>query len=280
MARYRKIDTRIWNDEKFRDLSDDGKLVFFFLLTHPHMTSIGAMRATIPGLAAEIGWVTERLSEAFAEALSMGMAKHDSLASMVWLPKFIRYNEPESPNVLKAWAGAIDLLPECDLTRQAVQEVKDFVKGLSEAFQKALPKAFAEGWRTPSLIPEQEPEPRTGTGKERPLSLVGKAAVKGHGDVTLKRFFEICKEAGQEPIPPDDPIFTYAAKVGISTDLLHLAWRVFRDKHLERQKRQADWRATFRNCVKDNWYGLWTIDASNECVVTGKGRQAMKAHAK
>lgn len=158
MARYRKIDTRIWNDEKFRSLSDDGKLVFFFLLTHPHMTSIGAMRATLPGLAAEIGWDVERLSEAFAEALAKGMAKHDPAASMIWLPKFIRYNEPESPNVLKAWAGALDLLPECDLTREAIQSVKDFAEGLSKGFREALPQAFRQPSRQPSLYPEQEQE--------------------------------------------------------------------------------------------------------------------------
>lgn len=47
MARYRKIDSRIWNDAKFRELSDNGKLVFLMLLTHPSMTSLGAMRATV-----------------------------------------------------------------------------------------------------------------------------------------------------------------------------------------------------------------------------------------
>lgn len=173
MARYRKIDTRIWNDEKFRALGDDGKFVFFVLLTHPHMTSIGAMRATLPGLASEIGWDVERLSEAFAKASSKGMAKHDAEASIIWLPKFIKYNEPESPNVLKAWAGAIDLLPECDLTREAIQSVKDFAEGLSKGFQEALPEAFRQARRQPSLYPEQEPEqeqePRTETAK----SIVG-----------------------------------------------------------------------------------------------------------
>jgi len=51
MSRYRKVDPRIWNDAKFRSLDDQGKLAFFFLLTHPHMTAIGAMRASIPGLS-------------------------------------------------------------------------------------------------------------------------------------------------------------------------------------------------------------------------------------
>ncbi len=54
MARYRKVDPKIWNDEKFRALSDDGKLAFFMLLTHPHMTAVGAMRAMPSGMASEM----------------------------------------------------------------------------------------------------------------------------------------------------------------------------------------------------------------------------------
>ncbi len=73
--RYRKVSTQIWNDEKFRGMSDDGQMVFLFLLTHPHMTSLGAMRATIPGLAAEKGWTTERLSEGFREGCSRGIGR-------------------------------------------------------------------------------------------------------------------------------------------------------------------------------------------------------------
>ena len=47
MGKYRKVDPKIWNDEKFRELSDSAKLLFLFLLTHPHMTPLGAMRATV-----------------------------------------------------------------------------------------------------------------------------------------------------------------------------------------------------------------------------------------
>lgn len=65
MSRYRKIDVRIWNDAKFRDLSDNAKLVFFFLLIHPNITALGAMRATIAGLAAEFIWDFE----AFAKSM-------------------------------------------------------------------------------------------------------------------------------------------------------------------------------------------------------------------
>ena len=72
MARYRKIDPRFWGDEKVRQLSDDAKLVFLNILTHPHLTSVGAMRATVPGLAAEMRWREKAFRQAFDEVL----AKH------------------------------------------------------------------------------------------------------------------------------------------------------------------------------------------------------------
>jgi hypothetical protein len=160
VAHYRKIDTRIWNDEKFRSFTDNGKLAFFFLLTHPNMTAIGAMRATIPGLAAEIGWSAKGFGEAFREGASKGMARHDETACLVWLPNFIRYNPPENPNVLKAWVKSVEYLPECDLTTEAIQSVKAFAEGLGEAFAKALPEAFAKGMPIHRAISnEQEPKP-------------------------------------------------------------------------------------------------------------------------
>lgn len=64
MARFRKIDPRIWNDEKFRTLSDKGKLAFLFILTHPAMTCLGAMRASFEGLAAELHWAAKRFRSA------------------------------------------------------------------------------------------------------------------------------------------------------------------------------------------------------------------------
>ena len=77
MAKYRKISTRIWNDDKFSLLSCDAKLLFFFLLSHPHMTPLGAMRANSPGIAHELSWPLERLSEALREVSTKGMVRVD-----------------------------------------------------------------------------------------------------------------------------------------------------------------------------------------------------------
>ena len=161
MARYRKVDPRIWNDAKFRELSDNGKLVFFMLLTHPNMTALGAMRGTIAGLAEEIGWTSEAFAEAFREAYEKGMTEHDPKACLIALPRFIKYNQPESPNVVKAWVGARDLLPECELKNRVVSRAGEYAKDMSKSFSEAFAKAFVK--TMPYQEPEPDPEPKSTT---------------------------------------------------------------------------------------------------------------------
>ena len=156
MSKYRKIDVRIWNDAKFREFSHNAKLVFFLLLTHPNMTSIGAMRATLSGLAEEMNMDLEAFREAFREAFLKGMVKHDAKACLIALPNFIKYNQPESPNVVKAWASSLDLLPECDLKNEVITLSANALKGYSKAFQEALPEAFRKTY--PKSMPNQEQE--------------------------------------------------------------------------------------------------------------------------
>lgn len=212
MARYRKIDSRIWNDLKVRALSDRGKLAFLFVLTHPHMTALGAMRAALPGLAEELGWTSEAFREAFGEALSKGLLKHDEKASFVWAPNFLKYNQPESPNVVKAWGSALDLLPECGLKDTLIQHVKAFAEGLREGFAKALPEAFREAFAKgmPNQEQEQEqeqkkqsysaesaPPPAAPPVPAPPLALVG-------GTALPKPFIEIPDHTGKPwPVYPE-----------------------------------------------------------------------------
>ena len=158
MARYRKVDPRIWNDEKFRTLHDRSKLVFFMLLTHPGMTALGAMRATVSGLAEELGWEIEAFRKAFQQALDKGMVEHDPKACLIALPNFVRYNTPESPNVVRAWVGALDLLPECELKTAVLHRAKQVTEDMQEAFGKAFAEAFAKAMPNQKQEPKQKPK--------------------------------------------------------------------------------------------------------------------------
>lgn len=154
MSKYRKISPKIWNDSKFRSLSDNGKLVFFMLLTHPSTSSIGTLRAFTQGLAPEMGWSEKVFREAFREVFLKGMVKVSENDGLIWLPNFMKYNPPESPNVLKSWAPSLDDCPECALKDEVYHSIKSFSEGLSKPFAEAFPKAFAQ----PSPNQEQEQE--------------------------------------------------------------------------------------------------------------------------
>lgn len=142
MSKYRKIESKIWNDAKFNSLSDEAKLLFFFLLTHPHLTALGAMRASINGLADELKWGEKAFREAFQEVFDKGMLKRDEGTCFIWLPNFLKYNKPESPNVVKSWDRWLEYLPECELKNELIQSVKSFLEDLGQAYMKALPEAF------------------------------------------------------------------------------------------------------------------------------------------
>ena len=145
--RYRKISPVIWQDEKFRAFTDDGKLAFLFVLTHPAMTSVGAMRGTLPGLAAELGWPLRRFEAALAPAVNACMVEVNRGAAFIGLPKFLRHNEPEGPNSVKAWVGALELIPECPERRRLLRRCLAYLDTKSDAFRDAMGDAILNAIR-------------------------------------------------------------------------------------------------------------------------------------
>ena len=129
------------------------------------------------------------------------------------------------------------------------------------------------------LIPNTNtpPNPPMG-GKTGAVVAVEPDAPKGRL-LTLRAWLAQCDERGEKPIPADDPVFGYCDRVGIGRDTLHLHWDEFKQRRGESRKRQADWRQTFRNSVRDNWFRLWFIPPGRPAELTSAGRQALAAHA-
>ena len=170
MARYRKIDTRIWNDRKFRELDDKSKLAFFLVLTHPDTNQLGMLRSRSAALAMELGWHPDAMSDAILTLCRMGMLMVDDKAGFIFIPNFLKYNPPNGPNAVKGWSGLIDLMPECDLLSRALIHLKPTIFGLSEGVRSAIPDdikdaishaiqdEIKDAKEMPSRIQEQEQE--------------------------------------------------------------------------------------------------------------------------
>jgi len=182
MAKYRKIDPRIWNDAKFRNLGDDGQLAFLFILTHPAMTSLGAMRATPEGLASERKWPAKRFKDAIRDAIALGMVEANEDASFVGVPNFLRYNEPEGPNsVIKAWVGALDLIPECPEKVTLMARCLNYLNSRSDGFKAKLGPildAMRDAMRDACPIQEQEQEQEQEQDIKPPTPLKGERKEK------------------------------------------------------------------------------------------------------
>lgn len=161
MARYRKIDVRMWGDAKFRSLTPPqpcGQALWWYLLTNPNTTSVpGLYRAGESQIAEELGWPLEGFREAFREVSGQGLVEADWDARLVWIPGAMRYHVPESPNVVKSWATPWDEMPECELKAKAFQLLKAFTEGLGEAFREAFAKACGKAFGKPSGKPFGKP---------------------------------------------------------------------------------------------------------------------------
>jgi hypothetical protein len=154
-ARYHKLDVRLWMDEKFRALSRNARYLFIFLLTCPEQTMLGAMRATVPGLACEAQMSEAEFRSAVKEIEERGMVKIDETAGLVWLPNWLRYHRPESPSVVKHWPTVLDLLPECRLKSEIVKKAKVFIGGLPANWRHS---AFISSSSSSSSSREKEKE--------------------------------------------------------------------------------------------------------------------------
>lgn len=102
-------------------------------------------------------------------------------------------------------------------------------------------------------------------------------------EVTLAEWLEVIRGKGEKAIPTDDTVFAYADGIGLPREFLHVAWFAFRAKYTaeptsgQKQKAYANWRAVFRNAVRDNWLKLWYLDGQQYALTTA-GQQAQRAH--
>ena len=259
MSRYRKISIRIWNDEAFRKLSrpqPNGQSLFHFCLFGPFTTIIpGVFSAGEGAMAERLGWPLKAFREAFREVFgedpkggrTKPLVKADWKAHLVYVPNAIKYNIPESPNVIKSWADTWDELPECQLKVEAYQHLKAFLQAYSKAFAEAFLKACPEpslkaSWKpSPNQEQEQEQEEERERGRGHARAATSPLS-NGQGLRKSKPLTEL----------PDDLTVTeedkqLASGFGLNAYAL---FAKFKDHHRARGTKYRDWPAAWRNWIR------------------------------
>jgi hypothetical protein len=104
MSKYRRVLTKIWDDDKFPPLSKDAQILFLYHLTSPRATPFLLYVEGEGSMADAVRMSPPRLRAAKSELAGMVQYADDG-SNLVFLPKALRYSEnhPASPNELKMW---------------------------------------------------------------------------------------------------------------------------------------------------------------------------------
>ena len=110
--KYRKIDPRIWRDERFAMLAPDEKLIALYCLTCPSVNRCGIFVFSPAMAVEELGNVPETFRERFGRVCRVLKWGWDEQHRVLYFPSWWRYNRPENPNVLKGNLEDLNDLPE------------------------------------------------------------------------------------------------------------------------------------------------------------------------
>jgi hypothetical protein len=152
--RYRKIDPRIWKDEKFIGLGTISKLILLYCLSSPQSNRIGIFNFS----PAQGGEDLQTLPETFLKGLNRICKtfrwRYDEKFRVLYIPTWWKYNKPENPNVLKACLQDLHEVPNSPL-KEAFKSNLDYLpETFHETFSEGLPKPLPK----PSPKQEQEQE--------------------------------------------------------------------------------------------------------------------------
>lgn len=172
MARYRKVDVRVWRDGFFSVLEPDAKLLWLYLIASPQTTSAGLFCFDITRAMKDTGLQRGTFDRAFREVLRQAgecgdgipAVRWDEENGVIWLPNFLRYNSPESPNVVVSWRNYMDEIPETTpLLPEWYSATKAFMvgkgKAFTEAFRKVCPHPYEKAFNKPMPNPDPDPDP-------------------------------------------------------------------------------------------------------------------------
>lgn len=114
MARkYRKIDPRIWADERFAKLSNEEKLIALYCLTCQQCNRIGFFRFSLAAAADDLNTSTHTFGIRFRKVCDTLNWQFDDGAKVLYFPTWWKYNAPDNE---KHMAGCLEDLHDLPAT--------------------------------------------------------------------------------------------------------------------------------------------------------------------
>ena len=161
-SRYSKVFVKIWHSKDFRAISEDGKMLFMYLLSSPHRNMGGFYYLPLPYLCYDVGLDEKRITKALQELADRDMALYDFDTQVVLIKKWFCYNPIENENQAKGLNKQLAEIPKSRLFKPFENCVKEYCKYI---------ESILKGLDMPSENPSETlskpyTKPGTGTGTE------------------------------------------------------------------------------------------------------------------
>jgi len=252
MARYRKIDPRIWGDERFYSFSITQKLAWIALLTHPSMTPIGAgiftsyMLDDILGIGgsgipvcpicfnqSDEVYSSEPILEGFKEA---SLILRDN--GLVIVKNFLIYNRPDNSNQLSGWIEWCEELPRSSIFSDLRDYLHDEMDGQPEWLFDGLlnPLAEQKNKNLKALFWD-----RVSEYVDKPSGRIKKGSKDG-----IKKASKMVPRTQEQEQEQDKEQDT--SKNNISSEDFDKFWQHFKsmNRHIEKVKTEKAWATTLK----------------------------------
>lgn len=89
---FRKIETRLWHDEKVREMTSDTKLLWLYLLTGPQSNSLGCYVISKAAIADDLDWPLPKLERTFSELLAKRLVQYDTPTRLLFIINYLKHN--------------------------------------------------------------------------------------------------------------------------------------------------------------------------------------------
>jgi hypothetical protein len=156
---YFRVSPRFWADPAMR--GDDVRLLALYLLTCPARRTEGLFRLPRAYAAADLGWPSHRLDDAWDQLVRVGFLEEDEETQLVLLPAALRYQPAENPNQTKAVLAHLRDLPPSPLVGRLHEAARELCPRLARAMDEELVSptlmdALEELTRAPEPVAEAE----------------------------------------------------------------------------------------------------------------------------
>jgi hypothetical protein len=187
--KYRRIDPRIWADERFRTLSVNERVIALYVLTSPQSNRIGLFHFSPAKAAEDLHLDLAAFGKAFKSVTECLRWGWDEAARVIYLPTWWKYNRPENPTHLLGCLTDLQDVPENQFTAQFRANIQWLDGALLDTFSERMSIPIPIGMAYQEQELEQELEQKQDSlfpGKR----LVAAAGRVENGKATPKEIME------------------------------------------------------------------------------------------